>query len=161
MDFIVGKSENHEIPFVARTIHQYGSTVYQKIQNCNILGVMFSKIYIFFFFKLFMRKSWFWIFEITMDLHCNLKNLKSWLFLENIEKINFCFNHLKKREKKKKKSLPPQKKCTKKQKKNWISLPPKKTFDHLSLFSSSWSSYFFLLLSASIKRFSVSRMRDL
>ena len=38
-----GKSENFEIPFLARKINQYWSRVYQKMRNSNILGGMFSK----------------------------------------------------------------------------------------------------------------------
>ena len=41
-----GKSENFKIQFLARKIYQYGSTVYQKMQNSNIWGGgggMFSK----------------------------------------------------------------------------------------------------------------------
>ena len=34
---------NFEIHFLARKIYQYGSTVYQKIQNSNIWGGIFSK----------------------------------------------------------------------------------------------------------------------
>ena len=30
-----------------------------------------------------MRKSWFMIFEIKMELHCNLTNIKSWFSDEN------------------------------------------------------------------------------
>jgi hypothetical protein len=33
-----GKSENFEIPFSARTIHQWWSRVHQKMQNINIGG---------------------------------------------------------------------------------------------------------------------------
>ena len=33
-----GKSENLEIPFLAKTIYQYGSTVYQNSLNYNIFG---------------------------------------------------------------------------------------------------------------------------
>ena len=35
------------------------------------------------------RKSWFQILEIIMNLHINLKNLKSWFSHENIDKMNF------------------------------------------------------------------------
>ena len=38
-----GQTENFEIQFFARKICQYGSTVYQKMQNSNIWGGMFSK----------------------------------------------------------------------------------------------------------------------
>ena len=38
-----GKSENFEIPFLARKIYQYWSRVYQKMWNSNIWGGMFSK----------------------------------------------------------------------------------------------------------------------
>ena len=39
-----GENKNYfEIIVLARKIVQYQSTVYQKMQNCNILGVMFSK----------------------------------------------------------------------------------------------------------------------
>ena len=41
------------------------------------------------FFNIFMRKSWFMIFDITMELHCNLKSHKSWFSHENIERKNF------------------------------------------------------------------------
>ena len=41
------------------------------------------------FFNIFMRKSWFMIFDITMELHCNLKNHKSCISNENIEKSTF------------------------------------------------------------------------
>ena len=45
-----GKSENFEIPFLARTIYQYWSRVYQKMWNSIIWGGMFSK------------KSWFCLY---------------------------------------------------------------------------------------------------
>ena len=83
-----GENENLEIQFMARKIYQYGSTVHQKMQNSNILGVMFSKKKLLFI--IFMRKSWFMIFEITMKLHCNLKNNKSWFSFKNIDKTTFC-----------------------------------------------------------------------
>ena len=41
------------------------------------------------FFNIFMRKLRFQIFEITMELHYNLKNLISGFSQENIEKLNF------------------------------------------------------------------------
>ena len=37
-----GENENFEIQFLARNIYQYGFTVYQKMQNGNIWGGMFS-----------------------------------------------------------------------------------------------------------------------
>ena len=74
---------------MTRKIYQYGSTVYQKMQNSNIWGVCFVRKVEF--FNIFMRKSRFKIFEITMELHCNLKNLKSWFSHKNIEKLNFSY----------------------------------------------------------------------
>jgi hypothetical protein len=38
-----GRSENLEIPFLARKIYQYWSRVYQKMWNSNIWGVCFFK----------------------------------------------------------------------------------------------------------------------
>ena len=38
-----GITEKFEIPFLARKIYQYWSRVYQKMQNSNIWGGMFSK----------------------------------------------------------------------------------------------------------------------
>ena len=38
-----GKNLNFEIQFLAKKIYQYGSTVYQKMQNSNIWGGMFPK----------------------------------------------------------------------------------------------------------------------
>ena len=49
------KYENFEIQFLARIIYQCGSTVYQKMQNCNMWGVCFlRKVDIV---HTFMRKS--------------------------------------------------------------------------------------------------------
>ena len=77
---------------MARQIYQYGSTAYQKMQNSNIWGVCFLK-----------NKGDFSIFswenhdlhdyEITMELHGNLKNHKSWFSYENIEKATFFRKH--------------------------------------------------------------------
>ena len=41
------------------------------------------------FIYIFMRKSWFKIFGITMELHRNLKNIKLCFSHENIEQIHF------------------------------------------------------------------------
>ena len=54
-----GIYDNFELPFFARKIYQYGSTVYQKMQNYNIFslvgGVSFlSKVH---FVNIFMRRS--------------------------------------------------------------------------------------------------------
>ena len=40
------------------------------------------------------KKSWFKTFEITRELHCNLKNLKSWFSHENINKSNFFLENI-------------------------------------------------------------------
>ena len=41
VDFVMGG--NLEIPFVARKVYQYGSTVYQKIQHYNNGGTVYKK----------------------------------------------------------------------------------------------------------------------
>ena len=61
--------------FFAIKMSHYQSTPYQKMHNCNIWGVCFLRKVEF--VKNFMRKSGFKIFEITIELSCNLKNLKS------------------------------------------------------------------------------------
>ena len=38
-----GKIENFEIPLLTRKIYQYWSRIYQKMQNSNIWGGMFSE----------------------------------------------------------------------------------------------------------------------
>ena len=56
-----GKSENFKIQFLARKIYQYGSTVYQKMQNSNIWGGMFSKkSWVFQYFHEKIKISDFW-----------------------------------------------------------------------------------------------------
>ena len=81
-----GKTEKFEIPFLAKKIGQYWSRVHRKMQNRNIRGVCFLRKVDF--VNIFMR---FLIFEVMMELHYNLKNLKSWLSHENNEKKNQLF----------------------------------------------------------------------
>ena len=61
----------------------------QYTKRCRIAtfrGVRFLRnVY---FLHIFIRKSRSQIFEISIELHCNLKNLKSGFSHENIEKIN-------------------------------------------------------------------------
>ena len=58
------RAENFEINFLTREINQYGSKTYQKKQNSNILGGMFSNF--LGFGQYFGRNSGFEIFKITM-----------------------------------------------------------------------------------------------
>ena len=74
-----GMNENFEIQFVARKIYQYGPTVYQKMQNSNIWGGMFSfkksrffqyfheKIMIYGFLMKILKMLLFCIFWYTVD----------------------------------------------------------------------------------------------
>ena len=82
MDFTMGQNlKKIEIDFLGWKIYQYCSGVYQKMRNSNTWGGgMFSKksSFCLFIYEKIM------IFEITMELHYNLKNLKSWFSHENI-----------------------------------------------------------------------------
>ena len=88
MDFIMG--ENLKILKSNFWPEKYINMGPQYTKRCRIAtfgGVCFLKKS--WFVNIFMKKSWFWIFEITMELHCNLKNQKSWFFHENIDKSTF------------------------------------------------------------------------
>ena len=92
------------------TCHVSRVTCYVSHFTCHMSHSMchMSQFYFFIFFRTkcwslagegllstgptpssFKSKSWFKIFEITIELYCNLKNLKLWFSHENIDKINF------------------------------------------------------------------------
>ena len=57
----------------------------QEKQNYHIRGGMIPNFK--WFCKCFWRKSWFKVFEITMELNCILKNVKSWFSHKNTLKL--------------------------------------------------------------------------
>ena len=81
------KPKFFEIDFLGRKLT---NIVLEYTKSCGIAtfgGVCFlRKVH---FVYIFMRKSRFQIFEIIMELHYNLKSLKSLFSHENIDKMNF------------------------------------------------------------------------
>ena len=93
MDFIMReKLKKIKDPFLARKFFQYWSRVYQKVHNSNIFGGMFPKKSWFcqYFYQIIMIL----VSEIIMELHYNLKNLKSGLSHKNIDKIYFFLGNI-------------------------------------------------------------------